>query len=118
MATYGGSSKTSQITQNNSSRESSSTSSSIRASAQRLKASQIPPGKLTVPQKDLLVFFRQLSVILQSGVALAQGLVLIAENMTNQKLAACVQRIARRLNAGDELSECLKEYPKVFAFLA
>ena len=37
-----------------------------------------------VPQKDLLVFFRQLSVILQSGVAIAQGMVLIAENMTTE----------------------------------
>ena len=44
---------------------------------------QPAPGKLKVPQKDLLVFFRQLSVILESGVALAQGMILIAENMTN-----------------------------------
>ena len=41
--------------------------------------------KLKVPQKDLLIFFRQLSVILESGVALAQGMSLIAENMTNEK---------------------------------
>ena len=55
---------------------------------------QPPPAKLKVPQKDLLVFFRQLSVILESGVALAQGMILIAENMTNVKLAYCVQTIA------------------------
>ena len=46
---------------------------------------QPAPAQLSVPQKDLLVFFRQLSVILQSGVAIAQGLVLIAENMTNRR---------------------------------
>ena len=45
---------------------------------------QPSPGRLSIPQKDLLVFFRQLSVILQSGVAIAQGMVLIAENMTNR----------------------------------
>ena len=55
---------------------------------------------LKVPQKDLLVFFRQLAVILQSGVPLAQGLTLIAENMTNQNLSSCVQQIAARLSAG------------------
>ena len=114
MATYG-TAKTKQTSQNSSTRQSSSTDNQNRALTQRSKDSQTSPGKLKVPQKDLLVFFRQLAVILQSGVALAQGLVLIADNMTNQKLAACVQRIARRLNAGDELSECLKEYPKVFA---
>ena len=72
------------------------------------------PAKLIIPQKDLVVFFRQLSVILQSGIPLAQGLILIAENVTNQKLAFCVKRIAARLASGDELSTVLKQYPKVF----
>ena len=79
---------------------------------------QPPPAKLKVPQKDLLVFFRQLSVILESGVALAQGMLLIAENMTNAKLAFCVQSIAFRLNAGEELSTSLRQYPKVFEPIA
>ena len=79
---------------------------------------QPPPAKLKVPQKDLLVFFRQLSVILESGVALAQGMMLIAENMTNVKLAYCVQTIAFRLNAGEELSSSLRQYPKVFEPIA
>jgi len=72
------------------------------------------PGRLKVPQKDLLIFFRQLAVILQSGVPLAQGLELLASNMTNPQLAACVTQIAQRLNAGEELSTCLRKYPKVF----
>ena len=72
------------------------------------------PGRLTIPQKDLLIFFRQLAVILQSGVPLAQGLELLASNMTNPKLAACVTQIALRLNAGEELSVCLRQYPRVF----
>ena len=76
------------------------------------------PAKLKVPQKDLLVFFRQLSVILESGVPLAQGMILIAENMTNLKLAYCVNQISMRLNAGEELSTALKQYPKVFEPLA
>ena len=73
------------------------------------------PKNLKVPQKDLLVFFRQLAVILQSGVSLAQGLILIAENMTNKRLASCVTRISARLSAGEELSLSLRQYPKVFA---
>ena len=89
--------------------------------AQSLKVqarNQPPAAKLKVPQKDLLVFFRQLSVILESGVALAQGMILIAENMTNAKLAFCVQSIAFRLNAGEELSTSLRQYPKVFEPIA
>ena len=72
------------------------------------------PGRLKVPQKDLLIFFRQLAVILQSGVPLAQGLELLASNMTNPQLAACITQIDLRLNAGEELSTCLRQYPKVF----
>ena len=80
-----------------------------------LLGGQPAPKNLKVPQKDLLVFFRQLAVILQSGVSLAQGLILIAENMNNKKLANCVMRIAARLSAGEELSVSLRQYPKVFA---
>ena len=80
--------------------------------------SQPSPKNLTIPQKDLLVFFRQLAVILQSGVPLAQGLLLIADNMTNQRFANCVQHIAARLSAGEELSLTLRLYPKVFEPLA
>ncbi len=83
-----------------------------------LLSSQPSPKNLTVPQKDLLVFFRQLAVILQSGVPLAQGLLLIADNMTNKRLAGCVQHIAARLSAGEELSLSLSLYPKVFEPLA
>jgi type IV pilus assembly protein PilC len=75
---------------------------------------QSAPNRLKVPQKDLLIFFRQLAVILQSGVPLAQGLQLLSENITNLKLANCIRQIALRLNAGEELSVCLKQYPRVF----
>jgi len=84
------------------------------SSRQRAVAPQ-SPGSLRVPQKDLLVFFRQLSVVLQSGVALAQGLDLLAENMTNKKFSGCIERISARLSAGEELSSCLQQYPKIFA---
>ena len=83
-----------------------------------LISNQPSPKNLKIPQKDLLVFFRQLAVILQSGVPLAQGLLLIADNMTNQRFAGCVQHIAARLSAGEELSLSLKIYPKVFEPLA
>ena len=71
--------------------------------------------RVTVPQKDLLIFFRQLSVIIQSGVPLAQGLELLSENTKNEKFALIQQQIALRLQSGEELSNCLKKYPKVFA---
>jgi len=80
-----------------------------------LLGNQPAPGSLKVPQKDLLIFFRQLAVVLQSGVPLAQGLDLLSDNMNNKRFAQAISRIASRLSAGEELSSCLKQYPKVFA---
>ena len=73
------------------------------------------PKNVTVPQKDLLIFFRQLAVIIQSGVPLAQGLELLSENTKNEKFASIQIQISTRLQSGEELSTCLKKYPKVFA---
>ena len=47
-----------------------------------------PDTKLKVPQEDLLIFFRQMSVMLKSGVPLAQALELLAENVNNKKFGA------------------------------
>ncbi len=71
--------------------------------------------KLKVPQADLLVFFRQMSVMLTSGVPLAQGLELLAENMTNKQFGACIFDISKKLAGGEELSSCLNSYPRIFA---
>ncbi|KZR71024.1 Type II secretion system protein F [Prochlorococcus marinus str. MIT 1318] len=107
MAEYGEASQPQQSAQN--------ISEANQPSMAAASIPQISPKRLKIPQKDLLVFFRQLAVVLQSGVSLAQGLVLIGENMTNKKFRACIVAIAARLNAGEDLSFCLKQYPKVFA---
>ena len=74
-----------------------------------------PDTKLKVKQDDLLVFFRQMSVMLTSGVPLSQGLELLAENMTNKKFGACIFDISKKLNSGEDLSSCLSSYPRIFA---
>ena len=116
MASYGKSASASRASAISSPDTNSANTSSNRPT--RLLSNQPSPAKLKVPQKDLLIFFRQMAVILQSGVPLAQGMQLIAENMTNAKLANCVQRIASRISAGEELSISLRQYPKVFEPLA
>lgn len=76
---------------------------------------QPPPAKLKVKNDELMVFFRQLAVILQTGVPLSQGLELLAENISNAQFAFAVGQISGRLNAGQDLSTALGVYPKVFA---
>jgi len=73
------------------------------------------PAKLKVKNDELMVFFRQLAVILQTGVPLSQGLDLLSENISNPKFAHAVSQISTRINAGQDLSSSLGAYPKVFA---
>jgi len=79
-----------------------------------LTSKEISPRRLKVPVKQQMVFFRQLAVIMQSGVPIAQGLVLLSENMTNPQFSNCISTIAGRLSAGETISSCLRMYPKVF----
>ena len=74
-----------------------------------------PNTRLKVKQADLLVFFRQMSVMLKSGVPLGQGLELLAENMTNKKFGACIYDVSKKLSGGEDLSSCLSSYPRIFA---
>ena len=72
-----------------------------------------PNSKLKVPQNDLLVFFRQMSVMLKSGVPLSQGLELLAENVNNKKFGANLFDVSKRLASGEELSSSLKNYSRI-----
>ena len=74
-----------------------------------------PNPKLKVPQSDLLVFFRQMSVMLKSGVPLSQALELLAENMTNKEFGSNILDVSKRLSSGEELSSSLKNYSRIFS---
>jgi len=74
-----------------------------------------PNSKLKVPQNDLLVFFRQMAVMLKSGVPLSQALELLAENMTNKEFGANILDVSKRLGSGEELSSSLSNYPRIFS---
>lgn len=67
-----------------------------------------------VKQKDLLIFFKQLSVIIKSGVPLAEGLELLSQNMTNKEFAKCIINISNKLASGDDLSTAFKIYDRIF----
>ena len=74
-----------------------------------------PDTKLKVPQEDLLIFFRQMSVMLKSGVPLAQALELLAENVNNKKFGSNIYDVSKRLGGGEELSSSLGIYQRIFS---
>ena len=108
MATYGKQEKKSVTAARQETQSSSKTLWEI------LNSKEVSPRRLTIPVKQQMVFFRQLAVIMQSGVPISQGLVLLSENMTNKQFSGCISTIAQRLSAGEQISTCLRMYPKVF----
>ena len=70
--------------------------------------------RLKVKLNVKLIFFRQLSVILLSGVPLSQGLELLSENITDKNFSACIKDISSQLGSGIDLSNALKNYPNIF----
>lgn len=74
----------------------------------------VPPEKLKVKAGEMAVFLRQLAVILQTGIPLAQGLTLLGENLQNPQFRQAILQISDRLSSGTELSTALSAYPKTF----
>ncbi len=110
MAEYNRADLKNDINKNKFEKESNSASNSFFS----ISSSNKPNKKLKISLSLKLVFFRQLSVILQSGLPLTQGLDLLSENLSNKKFAFCIKDISSQLGTGVELSNAFKQYPKIF----
>jgi type IV pilus assembly protein PilC len=64
--------------------------------------------------KDVAVFTRQFSVMIDSGVPLVQCLQILAETQENKKFAAAITAIQREVESGNNLAASMKTQPKVF----
>jgi type IV pilus assembly protein PilC len=64
--------------------------------------------------KDIAVFTRQFSVMIDSGVPLVQCLQILAETQENKKFAASIRGVTSDVEAGNSLAQAMKNYPKVF----
>ena len=64
--------------------------------------------------KDVAVFTRQFSVMIDSGVPLVQCLQILAETQENKKFAAAIKGVTTEVESGNSLAVSMKNYPKVF----
>src|SRR6185295_16680780 len=64
--------------------------------------------------KDVAIFTRQFSVMIDSGVPLVQCLQILAETQENKKFAAAIKGVTTEVESGNNLSQSMKNYPKVF----
>jgi type II secretory pathway component PulF len=67
-----------------------------------------------IPPKDLVVFSRQLSVMISAEVPIVQALKVLIRQTVNKNLQRVVANIAADVEGGTKLSIALSRYPAVF----
>jgi type IV pilus assembly protein PilC len=65
--------------------------------------------------RDLFIFSRQFSIMLNSKVPIVESLMTIASQTKNPELKEIISEIAEEVEAGSSLSKALLKYPKVFS---
>jgi type IV pilus assembly protein PilC len=71
-------------------------------------------GVQKVTTKDLAVFFRQFSVMIDAGLPLVQCLEILAGNQENQTFQKTLTGVRTSVEGGATLAKAMKGYPKVF----
>ncbi len=71
-------------------------------------------GTGKVPIKDLAVFFRQFSVMIDAGLPLVQCLEILAANQENQVFQKCLTAVRTTVEGGSTLSNAMRQHPKIF----
>jgi type IV pilus assembly protein PilC len=64
--------------------------------------------------KDVAVFTRQFSVMIDSGVPLVQCLQILGEQQENKKFMAAIQSVQKEVESGSNLADAMKMHPTVF----
>lgn len=67
-----------------------------------------------VPSKEVVIFTRQLSTMLNAGLPLSQSLSTVQDQTSNKTLKTIIADVVGSINGGAPLSDSLAKYPKVF----
>jgi type IV pilus assembly protein PilC len=67
-----------------------------------------------VADKELAIFTRQFSVMIDSGLPIAQALNILAEQSESKPLREVTSVIAKEIESGSTLAEAFRKYPKIF----
>ena len=71
-------------------------------------------GSTKVKTKDIAIFFRQFSVMIDAGLPLVQCLEILAANQENPTFQKTLTGVRTTVEGGATLANAMKQYPKVF----
>jgi type IV pilus assembly protein PilC len=67
-----------------------------------------------IKSKDMVVFSRQFSAMIEAGIAILRVLTVLIQQTENPKLKAILQEIKRDIEQGVPLSESMQKFPEAF----
>ena len=67
-----------------------------------------------ITAKDVVIFTRQFSTMIDAGLPLVQGLTILAEQTENKTFQNVLKQVTKDVEGGSSLAEALKKHPKVF----
>ncbi len=67
-----------------------------------------------ITKKDIVIFTRQFSTMIDAGLPLVQGLNILAEQMENKTFRGILKQITRDVEGGSTLADALGKHPKIF----
>jgi type IV pilus assembly protein PilC len=71
-------------------------------------------GSTKVKTKDIAIFFRQFSVMIDAGLPLVQCLEILAANQENTSFQKTLTGVRTTVEGGATLANAMRQYPKVF----
>jgi type IV pilus assembly protein PilC len=88
------------------------TPGAIREKGKEFSLPTFGSGKIAV--KDIAVFFRQFSVMIDAGLPLVQCLEILAANQENQSFQKTLIGVRTTVEGGATLANAMRQYPNVF----
>jgi len=88
------------------------TSSSIREKGKEFALPMFGSGK--VKTKEIAIFFRQFSVMIDAGLPLVQCLEILAANQENAAFQKALTGVRTTVEGGSTLANAMRQYPKIF----
>ena len=89
----------------------------IPSKISKVQEIHIPFLEKKVTLKDIVVFTRQFSTMIEAGLPLTQGLDILAQQSENKKFRQIINGIKVKVESGNSLSASIGEYKKVFTDL-
>src|SRR5271166_3636340 len=74
-------------------------------------------GTSKVKVKDIAIFFRQFSVMIDAGLPLVQCLEILAANQESQTFQKTLNGVRTTVEGGSTLANAMRQYPKIFVDL-